>query len=299
MTTTAQDVDGFKARSPWFKCYPQDWIEATRGLSLEQRAVYFDCLCIIYQLERQLPKDDRWMSHQLHISSRLWRSIRDALLKAGKLVETDDGYTNERAQLELDSRLNQRRTKSETALNRERTKREKIEKHKENNETAPQKQHYARAFLESESEERKKDSTAVPVPTTAREPSFAALPSGFLDRLTKAAEPCLDNPVNCLGLLSSATLSMWITQGCDPELDILPTITAAAVKYRGKRIRDWGYFTGMVGDAKAKRQAGLPARPTASVARPAPPRKRKSEDELYAEMITEAKAMGLVDEHQL
>ncbi len=80
-----------------------------------------------------------------------------------------------------------------------------------------------------------------------------------MEKITEAAGPCLDNPVNCLGLLSSATVSMWISQGCEPELDILPTIAAAAVKYRGKRVRDWGYFTGMIAEAKAKRLAGLPA----------------------------------------
>lgn len=131
-------------QSPWFKCFPTDWLEGTRNLTPEQRGVYFDCLCLIYEFERPLKDDDKWMSHQLHISPRLWRSIRDALVAAGKLVVVDGGLTNVRANFEIDSRLSQRRVKAESAVKRERTKRETSEKRNENNETEAQEHHYAR-----------------------------------------------------------------------------------------------------------------------------------------------------------
>lgn len=135
-----------KRSDPWFKCYPADWIEATRGLTPEQRGIYFDCLCLIYQFGKALPDDDKWMSHQLHVSTRLWRTVRDALVASGKLIKTADGYTNERAESELVSRSNQARTNAEIAANRERTKREKSEKENKINETPARNEHHARAF---------------------------------------------------------------------------------------------------------------------------------------------------------
>lgn len=135
-----------KRSDPWFKCFPSDWIEATRSLTPEQRGIYFDCLCLIYQFGKPLPDDDKWMSHQLHISTRLWRSVRDALVAAGKLVKTDEGYTNERAEFELDSRSKQARTNAEIAANRERTKRENSKKDNKISEAPARNEHHARAL---------------------------------------------------------------------------------------------------------------------------------------------------------
>lgn len=159
-----------KRSEPWFKCFPADWLEATRGFTPEQRGIYFDCLCLIYQFGRPLPDDDKWMSHQLHVSTRLWRSVRDALVALGKLVKTDDGYTNPRAESELVSRSNQARTNAEIASNRERTKREKSEKTNEINETPARNEHHARAFQISDNRKKKEYSpTDRPEQVAARE----------------------------------------------------------------------------------------------------------------------------------
>lgn len=104
-----------KVRLPWFKCFPGDYLEGTRCLTPEQRGIYFDCLCILYQTGEPLPHDDKWMSHRLHISTRLWRSIKTALVACGKLVETPEGLNNVRASVELGSRSDQPRTNSETS----------------------------------------------------------------------------------------------------------------------------------------------------------------------------------------
>ena len=92
----------------------------------------------------------------------------------------------------------------------------------------------------------------------ARESAALPVPDDLSNRLIEACNGSLDNPVNCMGLLNVSTPLMWISQGCDLELDVLPTLRAAGQKYHGKRIRDWSYFTGMVADAKAKRERGLP-----------------------------------------
>jgi hypothetical protein len=90
----------------------------------------------------------------------------------------------------------------------------------------------------------------------------AALPRQDLnqlsDRLIEACNGSLDNPVNCQGLLNLATPMMWMNQGCDLELDIIPTLTAAGKKHHGKRIRSWDYFSAMISETKSKRERGLP-----------------------------------------
>lgn len=151
--------------APWFKCFPTDWLEGTRDLTPEQRGIYFDCLCLIYEFERPLKDDDKWMSHQLHVSVRLWRSVRQALLDAGKLVLVDDGLSNVRADLELDSRLGQRRAKSESAVKRERTKRETSENGKKNNEAEAQKGHYARLNETAEARVQRQEVETPPTPS--------------------------------------------------------------------------------------------------------------------------------------
>lgn len=79
------------------------------------------------------------------------------------------------------------------------------------------------------------------------------------DRLLAACNGALDNPVNCQGLLSMNIPLMWLNEGADLERDVLPTLHAAGKKFHGKRIRTWGYFSGMISDAKAARERGLPA----------------------------------------
>ena len=120
------------------------------------------------------------------------------------------------------------------------------------------------------------------------EPSIAAPPDGFVDRLIEAASACLADPVNCMGLITEATPMMWLQSGCDIDRDILPTLRAAAKKYAGKRISTWGYFTPMIAEARQKRLAGLPTialKPTASahpVLTVAPKKRAMSEAEIEA-----------------
>lgn len=111
--------------------------------------------------------------------------------------------------------------------------------------------------LEERREEKRREESSVVARERAQE--TATPPSDFISLMVKAAEPCLDNPVNCQGLLTEATPMMWLENGCDLERDILPTLRAAAITRKGKRISSWSYFTAMIAEAKTKRLAGLPS----------------------------------------
>lgn len=104
---------------------------------------------------------------------------------------------------------------------------------------------------------KEKESAAATVEQVAAPPGADDLKSLY-GRLVSAANGALDNPVNCQGLLNTAVPQMWLRNGCDLELDVIPTLEAAGVKHCGKRIRDWSYFSGMVAETKAKRERGLP-----------------------------------------
>jgi hypothetical protein len=77
------------------------------------------------------------------------------------------------------------------------------------------------------------------------------------EQLLEACNGALADPVNCQGLISLAIPQMWLAEGCDLKMDILPTLKAVGSKAHGKRIQSWNYFTKAVGDAKRARDKGL------------------------------------------
>jgi hypothetical protein len=79
------------------------------------------------------------------------------------------------------------------------------------------------------------------------------------EKLLGACNGALANPVNSMGLLNLAIPQMWMAEGSDLELDILPTLRAMGQRYHGKRIASWAYFTPAVADTTARRKAGMPA----------------------------------------
>lgn len=127
------------------------------------------------------------------------------------------------------------------------------------------------------------DSEKEVVQSCASATPAAALPEKFMDRMIEAAGPCLANACNAQGLLTESTPVMWLENGCDFDRDVLPTLRAAAVSRKGKRIATWAYFTAMIAESRAKRLAGLPAfdvgKPKASATYLPTPRRRELTDE--------------------
>ncbi len=87
-----------KKKLPWFPCYPEDWLDDTRGMTDTQARVYWDFLCLIYLHDGVVRSTDKWIAHELHIHIHKWRTVRKFLVADGKLVENADGsLTNNRA----------------------------------------------------------------------------------------------------------------------------------------------------------------------------------------------------------
>ncbi|WP_424958464.1 hypothetical protein [Hyphomicrobium sp. 1Nfss2.1] len=76
------------------------------------------------------------------------------------------------------------------------------------------------------------------------------------DKLTEAANGSL-YPL-AIGLHAVAEPLMWIRQGADLDLDILPVIRDIGHRAPKGSIRTWSYFAGPVSTQKARREKGLP-----------------------------------------
>jgi uncharacterized protein YdaU (DUF1376 family) len=113
-----------KARLAYVKFYFNDYFEATRGMTLEERGAYMDIICLEMQTLGKVPDDDKWMAHQLHVSARKWRSLKPGLEAQGKIRCEGGLIIQDRCLQELDRALSEHRLKSGSALTRERLKRE-------------------------------------------------------------------------------------------------------------------------------------------------------------------------------
>lgn len=99
------------------------------------------------------------------------------------------------------------------------------------------------------------------------------LPDGYLDRLTECATRVLADPVNAIGLTDPSVPLMWLREGCDFDLDVIPAVTKVSKSRRVKNVHNWNYFSQAVSNAKAARLQGLPP---AAAERPTPSSERNT-----------------------
>jgi hypothetical protein len=77
------------------------------------------------------------------------------------------------------------------------------------------------------------------------------------DKLFEAAGNAMKrgNP----GLEVMSTPRNWLENGCDLEMDVLPTVREIASRKPSQSISTWSFFTAAIADAKAKRTAPMPS----------------------------------------
>lgn len=88
----------------WAKFYPSDWLAGTRELSLEESGLYITLIAMMY--ERGGPVDlpvDR-LARLCGTRPSTLKKILAGLIDAGKLVETEHGLSNARAEKEIKNR---------------------------------------------------------------------------------------------------------------------------------------------------------------------------------------------------
>lgn len=86
---------------PYYKAYPRDFFEGTRGMPGELKGAYRMVLDLIYQHGGRLPNDARHIAGELGYSVRKWNSILSELVALGKLRCDLGIISNFRADKEL------------------------------------------------------------------------------------------------------------------------------------------------------------------------------------------------------
>lgn len=82
--------------------YPSDWLAGTRGMSAEETGVYITLVSRIYEMAGPIERDDDRLSRLCgcKTKSRFVKAL-EYLISEGKIIETPDGLTNDRAEKEI------------------------------------------------------------------------------------------------------------------------------------------------------------------------------------------------------
>jgi uncharacterized protein YdaU (DUF1376 family) len=92
--------------SPFIKFYPSDFLGGTSGLSPAERGVYITLLCLIYEADGSIKRDDSRLARCCGAPKAAFIRIIDGLIAQGKI--TDDGgmISNRRAEKAIVDRAN-------------------------------------------------------------------------------------------------------------------------------------------------------------------------------------------------
>lgn len=252
------------------RMYPTNWRTGCMGLSLEQEGLYIRMCMFHAETGRRVPLDDGEAARALNANVNQYRKVLGQLLVKGKIKRHDNGYGNDRVEHE--------RSEAEKAVDRKSaptpegvSDRQADQGQKREDRvpsiatplatgvvtppaTPPVEAEKAQSFLRA-----KKELVASNYLSVVDEARAQTDYEKLADQLTAASAPAIGNPAAYPSLLNLSAPMMWLNQGADLELDILPTVAEVARKRAGKqKITSWEYFTSAVANAKAKRENGLP-----------------------------------------
>lgn len=145
------------SRMDWHPRYHGAALEGMRRLSLEERGAYTTLLDLMYERAGGVPDDERFISGWLGCSTRLWRSIRERLISAGKIRIEGDLIVNDRAAEELRSQSVRSRKRAESGAKGGRTQNETKPVANENSELAEAKTKHIDRDIDSSSEDKSSD----------------------------------------------------------------------------------------------------------------------------------------------
>jgi uncharacterized protein YdaU (DUF1376 family) len=119
--------DKIMGESPFIKFYPSDFLAGTSGLSPAERGVYITLLCLIYENDGPIPRDDGRLSRRCGSPKAAFVRVLDGLMAEGKIVEVDGMLTNRRAQKSLIDRANRTQNSTHAAKQRWSAQAEKVQ----------------------------------------------------------------------------------------------------------------------------------------------------------------------------
>ena len=94
------------SRTPYHFRFHDDALRGYSKLNLEQRGAYTTLLDLMYSEQGYIEDDDRRLAAELRVSMRKYRSLRDQLIRAGKLYYPIAGFlSNHRVEKEIERRM--------------------------------------------------------------------------------------------------------------------------------------------------------------------------------------------------
>lgn len=115
------------ADAPFIKFYPSDFLAGTSGLSPAERGVYITLLCLIFENDGPVTRDDGRLARRCGLPKGPFRKILGALMDEGKIIEADGSLSNSRAEKALIDRHLRSKNGTHAATERWREQKEKNE----------------------------------------------------------------------------------------------------------------------------------------------------------------------------
>jgi uncharacterized protein YdaU (DUF1376 family) len=79
--------------------YPSDWLAGTRGLSDSETGVYITLISKIYEMAGPIERDDSRLARLCGCKTKAaFLKALQHLISEGKIIETEHGLSNERAE---------------------------------------------------------------------------------------------------------------------------------------------------------------------------------------------------------
>jgi uncharacterized protein YdaU (DUF1376 family) len=103
---------------PFIKFYPSDFLGGTSGLSPAERGVYITLLCLIYEANSPIKRDDSRLARCCGAPKAAFIRILNGLVAQGKITQEGDALSNKRAEKAIVDRTNRTQNATHAAKQR-------------------------------------------------------------------------------------------------------------------------------------------------------------------------------------
>lgn len=103
---------------PFIKFYPSDFLAGTSGLSPAERGVYITLLCLIYEHDGPIQRDDARLARRCGSPKAAFVRTLDGLIAEGKITQDEGMLSNRRAEKALMDRTNRTQNSTHAANQR-------------------------------------------------------------------------------------------------------------------------------------------------------------------------------------
>lgn len=119
--------------SPFIKFYPSDFLGGTSGLSPAERGVYITLLCLIYEADGSIKRNDSRLARCCGAPKAAFIRIIDGLIAQGKITQIGDMISNKRAEKAIVDRTNRTQIATHAAKQRWGAQTEKTQQNQRKN----------------------------------------------------------------------------------------------------------------------------------------------------------------------